>query len=94
MTYHIGGQGLDHIITEDVPPQLDQILGMGIVRRYAGGLCLRVELNQPWLQFAGEMQNLNLISEPVMQYYLRIRALPSKLVIWEVIGTYCLKAGR
>jgi len=63
-TYHFGGQGLDDIFAEDIPPQLNQILGMSILRRNAGHLCFRVELNQPGLQLAGKMQNLNLISEP------------------------------
>jgi len=44
---------------------------VGIVRRNAGQLRLRVELNQPGLQLAGEMQNLNLISEPASRMVLQ-----------------------
>lgn len=53
-----------HIITEDGPPVLDKVLRMGVFAGRGNALCLRVELYEPWLQFASKMQNLNLISEP------------------------------
>lgn len=53
-----------HTVAEDCPPVLDKIVRVGVFSGRGGALCLRVELYQPGLQFAGEMQNLNFISEP------------------------------
>jgi len=53
-----------HTITEDGPPVLDKVLGMGVIVGRGSGFRFRVELYQPGLQFAGKMQNLYFISEP------------------------------
>jgi len=53
-----------HTITEDIPPVLDKILGMGVIVGRGCGFRFRIELYQPGLQFASKMQNLYFISEP------------------------------
>lgn len=63
-TYHNVTETLMHMVAEDCPPVLDKVVRVCVVSGRGGALCLRVELNQPGLQFAGEMQNLNFISEP------------------------------
>lgn len=68
------------MIEEDVPPHLDQIVGMTIIRWYTGHLRLGIVVHQPGFHFTGEMQNLNFISELFEGRQIAVRGVGGDIV--------------